>query len=379
MTARQRVEQLLDEDSFVELNEFLGWNAVSPADTGDGAVCGHGTVDGRPVAVFAFGFPGVGSALSEAHAQRACTAIDFALKTGCPVITIHDTGSTRSQDSTGSLGAYGRVLRRHARASGVVPQISLITGSCTGTGVHSIALTDFTVMVDRASHLLTTAPDIVTTITGEGFDVEELGGARTHNTVSGSAHHLADSDEDAVEYVKDLLSYLPSNNLEDPPADPDEDVDLETHAEDGDLDTIVPETSHRPYDMRQLVDVRPAPEHLVPRRPRLRHRGLRGPADPPVQPVVEGVHHPGSGVEHVRGPRHGRTAGGALPAVSGDPGALLTDADFAVFPLRNPGLVSVPVGFLLGWLGSLSDRHEPGGADYRETEIRVLTGASAGT
>ncbi|MER5219242.1 acyl-CoA carboxylase subunit beta [Streptomyces flaveus] len=254
VTARQRVGQLLDEDSFVELNEFLGRNAVSPADTGDGAVCGHGTVDGRPVAVFAFGFPGVGSALSEAHAQRACTAIDFALKTGCPVIAIHDTGSTRSQDSAGSLGAYGQVLRRHARASGVVPQISLITGSCTGTGVHSIALTDFTVMVDRTSHLLTTAPDIVTTITGEDFDVEELGGARTHNTVSGSAHHLADSDEDAVEYVKDLLSYLPSNNLEDPPADPDEDADLETHAEDGELDTIVPETSHQPYDMQQLVE-----------------------------------------------------------------------------------------------------------------------------
>ncbi|UUU31898.1 acyl-CoA carboxylase subunit beta [Streptomyces sp. CA-210063] len=260
VTARQRVEQLLDEGSFVELDEFLGRHASSPTDTGDGrlpgdgAVCGHGTVDGRPVAVFAFGFPGLGSALSEAHARKAGTAIDFALKTGCPVIAIHDTGGTRIQDSTGALGAYGQVLRRHARASGVVPQISLITGSCTGSGVHSPALTDFTVMVDRTSHLLTTAPDIVTTVTGEEVDPEELGGARTHNTVSGSAHHLADSDEDAVEYVKALLSYLPSNNLEDPPAYPDEDSDVDTSTEDRELDTIVPETAHQPYDMHRLVE-----------------------------------------------------------------------------------------------------------------------------
>ncbi|TLS45042.1 acyl-CoA carboxylase subunit beta [Streptomyces montanus] len=264
-SARERVEQLLDEGSFVELEELLGQRPSDGPEgvrmTGSDVVSGYGTVDGRPVAAFATCVPGFGTPLSDVHRRKIVSALDFALKTGCPVIGIHDCGNRRVQGPTGAIGSYGgcyggsygEVFRRQARASGVIPQISLVLGACVGSAAHSPALGDFTVMVDQMSHMLTTATDVIEAVTGDGTGIEELGGARAHNTVSGNAHHLAYDAGDAVEYVRALLSYLPSNNHEQPPAAPDE-ADLDPCAGEPLLDTVVPETAHQPYDMHEVVE-----------------------------------------------------------------------------------------------------------------------------
>ncbi|NED71008.1 methylmalonyl-CoA carboxyltransferase, partial [Streptomyces sp. SID9944] len=227
LTARERIELLLDEDSFVELDEFarhrstnFGLDANRPY--GDGVVTGYGTVDGRPVAVFSQDFTVFGGALGEVYGQKIVKVMDFALKTGCPIIGINDSGGARIQEGVASLGAYGEIFRRNTHASGVIPQISLVVGPCAGGAVYSPAITDFTIMVDRTSHMFITGPDVIKTVTGEDVGFEELGGARTHNSTSGVAHHMAGDEKDAIDYVKQLLSYLPSNNLSEPPAFPDE-------------------------------------------------------------------------------------------------------------------------------------------------------------
>ncbi|MFZ3568518.1 acyl-CoA carboxylase subunit beta [Streptomyces sp. BH097] len=261
LTARERIELLLDEDSFVELDEFarhrstdFGLDANKPY--GDGVVTGYGTVDGRPVAVFSQDFTVFGGALGEVFGQKIMKVMDFALKTGCPVIGINDSGGARIQEGVMALGMYGEIFRRNTHASGVIPQISLVVGPCAGGAVYSPAITDFTVMVDQTSHMFITGPDVIKTVTGEDVGFEELGGARAHNSRSGVAHHMAGDEKDAIEYVKSLLSYLPSNNLSEPPSFPEE-ADLALTDEDRELDTLIPDSANQPYDMRTVI------EHVV--------------------------------------------------------------------------------------------------------------------
>ncbi|KMS86201.1 MULTISPECIES: acyl-CoA carboxylase subunit beta [Streptomyces] len=258
LTARERIELLLDEGSFVELDEFARHRSTNfglekNRPYGDGVVTGYGTVDGRPVAVFSQDFTVFGGALGEVYGQKIVKVMDFALKTGCPVIGINDSGGARIQEGVASLGAYGEIFRRNTHASGVIPQISLVVGPCAGGAVYSPAITDFTVMVDQTSHMFITGPDVIKTVTGEDVGFEELGGARTHNTASGVAHHMAGDEKDAIEYVKQLLSYLPSNNLSEPPVFPEE-ADLSLSDEDRELDTVVPDSANQPYDMHTVIE-----------------------------------------------------------------------------------------------------------------------------
>ena len=229
-TARERIELLLDEGSFIELDELarhrstnFGLDAERPY--GDGVVTGYGTVDGRPVCVFSQDFTVFGGSLGEVFGEKIVKVMDLAMKTGCPVIGINDSGGARIQEGVVALGLYAEIFYRNVMASGVVPQISLVMGPCAGGAVYSPAITDFTVMVDQSSHMFITGPDVIKTVTGEDVSMEDLGGARSHNTKSGVAHYMAADEDDAIDYVKALLSYLPSNNLDEPPV-LDTDADL---------------------------------------------------------------------------------------------------------------------------------------------------------
>jgi propionyl-CoA carboxylase beta chain len=258
LTARERIELLLDEGSFTELDEFARHRSTNfglekNRPYGDGVVTGYGTVDGRPVAVFSQDFTVFGGALGEVFGAKIVKIMDFALKNGCPVIGINDSGGARIQEGVSALGLYGEIFRRNTHASGVIPQISLITGPCAGGAVYSPAITDFVVMVDQTSHMFITGPDVIKTVTGEDVGFEELGGARAHNTRSGNAHHMAGDEKDAIEYVKTLLSYLPSNNLQEPPAYPVE-ADVEVSPEDLELDTLIPDSANQPYDMHRVIE-----------------------------------------------------------------------------------------------------------------------------
>lgn len=265
-TARERIEALLDEGSFVELDGFarhrsrtFGLHKNRPY--GDGVVTGHGTVDGRPVCVFAQDFTVFGGSLGEVFGEKIVKVMDLAMKVGCPVIGINDSGGARIQEGVVSLGLYGEIFHRNVLASGVIPQISLIMGPCAGGAVYSPAITDFTVMVDRTSHMFITGPDVIKTVTGEEVGFEELGGAHTHNTKSGNAHYLGTDEDDALDYVKALLSYLPANNLSDPPVFDTEtdledtaEVTTEVTAEDTELDALVPDSANQPYDMHKAIE-----------------------------------------------------------------------------------------------------------------------------
>ncbi|MFD8934893.1 acyl-CoA carboxylase subunit beta [Streptomyces sp. NPDC059578] len=258
LTARERIALLMDEGSFVELDEFARHRSTAfgledNRPYGDGVVTGYGTVEGRPVAVFSQDFTVFGGALGEVYGQKIVKVMDFALKTGCPVVGINDSGGARIQEGVMALGMYGEIFRRNTHASGVIPQISLVVGPCAGGAVYSPAITDFTVMVDQTSHMFITGPDVIKTVTGEDVGFEELGGARTHNTVSGVAHHMAGDEKDAIEYVKSLLAYLPSNNLSEPPVFP-EPADLELTDEDRELDALIPDSANQPYDMHRVVE-----------------------------------------------------------------------------------------------------------------------------
>jgi propionyl-CoA carboxylase beta chain len=257
-TARERIAMLLDEGSFVELDEFarhrstnFGLERTRPY--GDGVVTGYGTVDGRPVCVFAQDFTIFGGSLGEVFGEKILKVMDMAMKTGCPVVGINDSGGARIQEGVVSLGLYGEIFFRNVRASGVIPQISLVVGPCAGGAVYSPAVTDFTVMVDKTSHMFITGPDVIKTVTGEDVAMEDLGGARTHNTKSGNAHYLASDEDDAVEYVKALLSYLPSNNLDEPVVYPVQ-AALEVTEDDRALDTLIPDSANQPYDMHTVVE-----------------------------------------------------------------------------------------------------------------------------
>jgi propionyl-CoA carboxylase beta chain len=257
-TARERIEMLLDPGSFVELDELARHRSTNfdqdqNRPYGDGVVTGYGTVDGRQICVFAQDFTVFGGSLGEVFGEKIVKVMDLAMKIGCPMVGINDSGGARIQEGVVSLGLYGEIFFRNVRASGVIPQISLIMGPCAGGAVYSPAVTDFTVMVDQTSHMFITGPDVIKTVTGEDVGMEELGGARTHNTKSGNAHYLATDEADAIDYVRALLAYLPSNNLDEPPAEP---VGADLELTDGDLemDTLTPDSANQPYDMHRVIE-----------------------------------------------------------------------------------------------------------------------------
>jgi propionyl-CoA carboxylase beta chain len=256
LTARERVELLLDEGTFEELDKLvehrcLDFGMADQKIPGDGVVSGHGRLDGRPVLVFAQDFTVFGGSLSETNARKICKVMDLALKTGAPIIGLNDSGGARIQEGVASLAGYADIFLRNTLASGVVPQISAILGPCAGGAVYSPAITDFNVMVKDTSYMFVTGPDVIKTVTHEEVNKEELGGAMTHNARSGVAHFAVDDDRACLGLIRELLSYLPSNNLEDPPRRPTDDpVDREDTA----LDTLVPAETTRPYDMKQLIE-----------------------------------------------------------------------------------------------------------------------------
>ncbi len=261
-TARERIELLLDENSFVELDELARHRSTNFGQEknrpyGDGVVTGYGTVDGRPVCVFSQDVTVFGGSLGEVYGEKIVKVMDLAIKTGRPIIGINEGGGARIQEGVVSLGLYGEIFRRNVQASGVIPQISLIMGANAGGHVYSPALTDFVVMVDQTSQMFITGPDVVKTVTGEDVTFEELGGGRTHNTKSGVAHYLGSDDEDAIAYVKELLSYLPQNNLSDAPLfdRPDSPAGFFEDVTDADreLDTIIPDSPNTPYDMHEVI------------------------------------------------------------------------------------------------------------------------------
>ncbi|MBV9379593.1 MAG: methylmalonyl-CoA carboxyltransferase, partial [Streptosporangiaceae bacterium] len=222
LTARERIGLLLDPGSFTEFDELarhrateFGMAANRPY--GDGVVTGHGTIDGRPVCVFSQDFTVFGGSLGEVYGEKIVKVMDHALKTGCPVIGINDGGGARIQEGVVALGLFAEIFYRNVQASGVIPQISLIMGPCAGGAVYSPAITDFVLMVGGTSHMFITGPDVIKTVTGEDVSFEELGGAHTHAAKSGVAHYQAEDEEDCIAFARDLLSYLPSNNLAEPP------------------------------------------------------------------------------------------------------------------------------------------------------------------
>ncbi len=263
MTARERIDMLLDPGSFVELDELARHRSTNFGQEhnrpyGDGVVTGYGTVDGRPVCVFSQDVTVFGGSLGEVYGEKIVKVMDLAIKTGRPIVGINEGGGARIQEGVVSLGLYGEIFTRNVRASGVVPQISLIMGANAGGHVYSPALTDFVVMVDATSHMFITGPDVIKTVTGEEVSFEDLGGGRTHNTKSGNAHYLGSDEDDAISYVKELLSFLPSNNLSEPPvfdapAHSGESVADDITDEDRELDTLIPDSPNQPYDMHEVI------------------------------------------------------------------------------------------------------------------------------
>jgi propionyl-CoA carboxylase beta chain len=256
LTARERINAFLDPGSFVETDAFarhratdFGLDRNRPA--GDGCVTGYGTVDGRPVCVFSHDVTVFGGSLGEVYGQKIVKVMDLALKTGCPVVGLNEGSGARIQEGIMGLAGYGEIFYRNVMSSGVIPQISLILGPCAGGHVYSPALTDFVLMVDQTSNMFITGPDVIKTVTGEEVGFEDLGGARTHNTKSGVAHFMAHDDEDCLELTKSLLSYLPSNNMEEAPAY--DEIDLDTLEPDTDLDSFIPDSSNMPYDMHTVI------------------------------------------------------------------------------------------------------------------------------
>ena len=255
MTARERLALLFDENSFVEIDTFvkhrcneLGMQDVEAP--GEGVVTGYGTVEGKLVYAFAQDFTVIGGSLGEMHAKKICKVMDMALKMGAPLIGINDSGGARIQEGVDALSGYGNIFYRNTIASGVIPQISVIMGPCAGGAVYSPALTDFVFMVDKSSQMFITGPQVIKAVTGEDVTFEELGGALTHNQISGVAHFISDNEEQCIGEIKRLLSFLPSNNLEGVPIFECND-DL-NRIEDI-LNEIVPENPNRAYDMKDVI------------------------------------------------------------------------------------------------------------------------------
>jgi len=256
LTARERIDALLDPGSFVELDTFavhrtaaFGMEKRKPV--GDGVITGHGTIDGRPACVFAQDFTVFGGSLGEVFAEKICKVMDLALRMGVPCIGLNDSGGARIQEGVVSLGGYAEIFYRNVMASGVIPQLSVIAGPCAGGAVYSPAMTDFILMVKGSSQMFITGPDVIKTVTNEDVGFEELGGAMTHNTRSGVAHFAADGEDEVFEQLRALLSFLPANNLEDPPyVAPADDPERMDEA----LQSIIPDNPRKPYDIVQVID-----------------------------------------------------------------------------------------------------------------------------
>jgi propionyl-CoA carboxylase beta chain len=254
-TARERLELLLDPGSFLELDRFVvhqshDFGMAEQRILGDGVVTGSGRIHGRPLFVFAQDFTVFGGSLSEAYARKICKIMDLAMKTGAPIIGLNDSGGARIQEGVVSLAAYADIFLRNTLASGVVPQISAIMGPCAGGAVYSPAITDFVFMVQSTSYMFVTGPDVIRTVTHEEVSPEELGGATTHGTTSGVAHFAADGEAECLALIRELMTFLPQNNLEDPPLRPTQDP---VGRRDESLQTIVPDQPHKPYDMTEVV------------------------------------------------------------------------------------------------------------------------------
>lgn len=255
MTARERICALLDENSFVEIDAFVenrgnDFDAVKPDAPGEGVVTGYGTIDNRLVYVFAQDFTVIGGSLGEMHAKKICKVQDLALKMGAPVIGMNDSGGARIQEGVDALSGYGEIFYRNTVASGVVPQISVIMGPCAGGAVYSPALTDFIFMVDKTSNMFITGPAVIKTVTGEEVTAETLGGAMTHNSVSGVAHFVCTNEEETIAAVRKLISFLPLNNMESAPCVPTED---DVNRVCSKLDDLVPESPNKAYDMKEVI------------------------------------------------------------------------------------------------------------------------------
>ena len=257
LTARERIELLLDEGTFVEIDRYrvhrsYNFGLEKNRPLGDGVVTGYGEVMGRKVCVFSQDFTVFGGSLGEIYAQKICKVMDLALKTGCPVVGINDSGGARIQEGVVSLAGYADIFHRNVLASGVIPQISVVMGPCAGGAVYSPAITDFIFMVEETSHMFITGPDVIKSVTGEDVTQEELGGAGTHNTTSGVAHFSAPDEETCLEDVRYLLSFLPENNLESAPYFEPEDS---PERKDEELATLVPDSANRPYDIRRAIEL----------------------------------------------------------------------------------------------------------------------------
>ncbi len=259
LTARERLELLLDPGSFREIDAYVvhretkfGMDAPGKKFLGDSVVTGWGTINGRLVYVFSQDFTVIGGSLSEVHAEKVVKIMDMAMKAGAPVIGLNDSGGARIQEGVVSLGGYADIFLRNTLASGVIPQISAIMGPCAGGAVYSPALTDFIFMVKGTSHMFITGPDVVKSVTHEDVTFEELGGAMTHNSVSGVSHVAAESEADGLALIRELLDYLPQNNMEDPPRRSTNDDEMRMEP---DLNTIVPDSPNKPYDIKDVIQL----------------------------------------------------------------------------------------------------------------------------
>lgn len=242
-TARERIDALVDDGSFIELDQEIQ----------DGVITGYATVDGRTIALYSQDFLVKGGSLGEMTGKKIVKVMDFALKSGVPLVGLNDSGGARIQEGVIALSQYGEIFKRNVRSSGVIPQISVIMGPSAGGAVYSPALTDFVVMVNKTSNMFITGPDVIKAVTGEEVAMEDLGGGLTHSSKTGNSHYLAENEDDALEYVKALLSYLPSNNLDDSPVfQATESMDFSPS--DRALDSLVPDNANKPYDMRILVE-----------------------------------------------------------------------------------------------------------------------------
>ena len=254
-TARERLELLLDPGTFMEVDKFVvhqtqDFGMAEQRVPGDGVVTGSGRIHGRPIFVFAQDFTVFGGSLSDAYAKKICKIMDLAVKTGAPVVGLNDSGGARIQEGVVSLAGYADIFLRNTLASGVVPQISAIMGPCAGGAVYSPAITDFIFMVKNSSYMFVTGPDVIRAVTHETVSAEDLGGASTHGTVSGVAHFACDGEEECLALIRELLTFLPQNNLEDPPVRPTRDP---VDRRDERLQTIVPEQPNKPYDILDIV------------------------------------------------------------------------------------------------------------------------------
>jgi propionyl-CoA carboxylase beta chain len=257
LTARERVDLLLDPGSFVELDRFkthrcTDFDMDKKKTPGDGVVTGYGTVDGRQVFVFSQDFTVFGGSLSGAFSEKVCKVMDLAMKTGCPVIGINDSGGARIQEGVVSLAGYADIFLRNVLSSGVVPQISAIMGPCAGGAVYSPAMTDFIFMVEGSSYMFITGPEVIRTVTNEEVTMQQLGGAETHNGRSGVAHFSSTNERESLHLIRELLSFLPSNNMEDPPFRPTND---DPNRRDEKLNSLVPDNPSKPYDIKDLIKI----------------------------------------------------------------------------------------------------------------------------